>query len=534
MTSPFPKFPIYREFQEQVIEAVSKSTSRVTFIDAPPGSGKSIIGMSLARRVNHALYLCTTKPLQYQIHNDFPDYPMLMGRANYPCNYSDASASNFPSVSCEDCTGTKESKRECKPRCFYEKQKRLCLASQTCILNTTYFLTEANMVGGFSGKDLVIIDECDRIEDAIIRFIEFNINERNTVELGFDIPSRKTTLGWKKWAEDIMPMVVAEVSNAEKWINPGSSREDIKHIKRIKSFLRKIHVLRQYLDDSWVYQEEAGKYGVSYKFKPVWISQFAEEFLWEHGEKFVLMSGSIFPERKSSTPQVTLIPGTSGELVLEMAETLGLKPEDWDYIEVPNQFPTERRPVTYYPVANLTAKTMLQEQELLVKPVKDIMGQYPDSKGLIHSVSYRLNEFMMFRLSDKRLVSHEGGIGQREALLEEFKRTDNPLVMMSPSMDRGIDLPYDQCRFIIILKVPYPSLGDKHIASRVRSKNGNRWYGWTTVCSLVQMSMRGMRSVDDQCDVWIMDAQFGRFFSKHEHTFPVWWRDALREMPWEI
>ena len=48
------------------------------------------------------------RPLQAQIHNDFPMYPMLMGRSNYPCNYSDSVARRFPDITCEDCVGGKE------------------------------------------------------------------------------------------------------------------------------------------------------------------------------------------------------------------------------------------------------------------------------------------------------------------------------------------------------------------------------------------------------------------------------------------
>jgi len=534
MNSPFSAFPTYRPFQETVIEAVSKSEAKVTFIDGPPGTGKSLIGMSLALQSEHSLYLCITKPLQTQIHHDFPMFPMLMGRANYPCNYSDSIASRFPDITCEDCVGSKEEKKRCKPRCEYEQHKLRCLASQVAILNSTYFLTEANMVGGFSGRDLIIVDECDCMEDAIVRFIEFNINERTAHELGFDVPDRKTILGWKKWAETILPGLREIVIREEMFVKPNSPREEVRRLKQFKALLRKVSVLDKYLDDSWVYQEGVGKYGQTYSFKPVWISQFASEFLWDHAGRFILMSGSIFPERKQIIPPETLITGKSGAVALDMADELGLELQDWDYIEVPNQFPAERRPIFYFPVANLTAKTMAQEQEGLVSPVKDIISKYPESKGLIHSVSYRLNEFVMFRIKDKRLVSHFGGNGQREALLEEFRASPKPLVMMSPAMDRGIDLPYDLCRFIIILKVPYPSLGDKQISSRVRSKNGNQWYGWTTVCSIVQMSMRGMRSVDDRCDVWILDAQFGRFFSKNRNTFPAWWVDALQEVPWEM
>ena len=266
MTSPFPKFPTYREFQEEVIYLVSKSTAKVTFIDGPPGTGKSLVGMSLAFKKEHALYLCTTKPLQAQLHNDFPEFPLLMGRSNYPCYYNDASASKFPEVTCEDCMGGK--KKPCASRCEYQQQKKRCLASKVAILNTTYFLTEANQVGSFSGADLVIIDECDRLEDTIVRFIEFNVNEGTLKNFNLEMPKHTTVHGWKVWAGNALP-VMNEVLVRLNWVTPDSSKEEVRRTKQARSLFKKIEMLYHYLDDSWVYQEGVGKYGRTYNFKPV-------------------------------------------------------------------------------------------------------------------------------------------------------------------------------------------------------------------------------------------------------------------------
>jgi Rad3-related DNA helicase len=96
-------------------------------------------------------------------------------------------------------------------------------------------------------------------------------------------------------------------------------------------------------------------------------------------------------------------------------------------------------------------------------------------------------------------------------------------------MDRGIDLPDDECRFIIIVKVPFPDLGDRQVSARFYSGGfGKQWYAWQTACSIVQMTGRAVRHETDFADSYILDRQFERFYGQHNSLFPQWWKDSLK------
>jgi len=507
---PFSKFPSYYEFQLDALDKVRASRKKVTFIDGPPGSGKSLLGMSLCYDYQKSIYLATTKPLQQQIVNDFPEPEaiMLQGRANYPCVMSTFTKHQFPELTCEDCFEHDQDGEgiSCKGRCLYQLKKKQALASGIAILNTSYYLTETNFVGRFSGWKIVVVDECDLLERAILNFVELNISDRLLTKLKLSPPEYKTKWqSWKEWADPVSDKLADELSVLQLTMKLDSPKDDIRYFRRIKSLAEKVRMFAAILDDSWIYQETSTRGTTNYSFKPTWISDIAKKYFWDNAERFVLMSG---------TPP--------------LPKTLGLEQSEWDWVEVPNQFDPKRRPVFYMGVANLTAKTMEEERPKIIPAIKDILSKYPDKKGLIHTVSYNLSNYIIDNINTGRLVYHQSGIGKREELLKMFRASTQPLVVVSPSMDRGIDLPFDLCRFIICVKLPYPDLGDKQTAKRLYSGSfGQFWYRSETARTLVQMSMRGMRNIDDQCDCWIIDSQFEQFYSKSHDLFQDWWRASL-------
>ena len=96
-------------------------------------------------------------------------------------------------------------------------------------------------------------------------------------------------------------------------------------------------------------------------------------------------------------------------------------------------------------------------------------------------------------------------------------------------MERGVDLPRDDCRWIVIIKVPYPDLGDKQISARLYSsrRSGQRWYNAMTCRRICQMTGRGMRSVDDHCESYVLDSCFEHFYNQNKLMFAPWWREAV-------
>ena len=103
--------------------------------------------------------------------------------------------------------------------------------------------------------------------------------------------------------------------------------------------------------------------------------------------------------------------------------------------------------------------------------------------------------------------SHSRDPNERiDGKLKEFKESKEPKIMASYSMNEGVDLPYDECRFQIIFKIPFPYLGDNQI--RARKRIDNNWYNVKTVQKFIQAVGRGMRAEDDYCTNYVIDKDF--------------------------
>ena len=95
-------------------------------------------------------------------------------------------------------------------------------------------------------------------------------------------------------------------------------------------------------------------------------------------------------------------------------------------------------------------------------------------------------------------------------------------------MGRGVDLPDEECRVVVIAKVPYPDLGDPQVNRRVHgSKDGDGWYAHKTVSTIVQASGRACRSMDDYSITYVLDGQFGKIYAEHWKVFPGWYRESV-------
>ena len=75
-------------------------------------------------------------------------------------------------------------------------------------------------------------------------------------------------------------------------------------------------------------------------------------------------------------------------------------------------------------------------------------------------------EFIKENIDDDRLLSHDSK--NRNYILEEHLKGNRPTVLLSPSMEEGVDLKNELSRFQIICKIPYPYLGDKLVKQRMK------------------------------------------------------------------
>ena len=527
------------------IESLFLGGANVVFLDAPTGAGKTLVGEMVRRRQRRrSMYLCTTKTLQDQFVTDFPYAKLIKGRNNYPVHDhpEQFGMSGIRHLSAADCTKTRELLPACSEcpvdwdhqdeglhchhchpweSCPYELAKGDALSSNLVIANTSYFLHEANSVGRFGAGpvsshrtpafEFIVIDEADSLEQELMRYVELVIPKRTIQRLNLPIPDKKTvSKGWPQWAlqaEHVLRNQAAVLSGQAHATNPPD-RDRLRQFKRISLLADRVKEVGPQLNDgTWIY---SGYDQGQIVMRPVKVDKQAHDALWRHGKQFLLMSATII------SPE-------------QMAADLGLPRGTWGSVRTPSAFPIERRPVIIRPVANMTAKTKEDAWPKMLEGVRSILFTHPSERILVHTVSYALTEYLERGLNQPRVIAYSEA-GQRDAVLNRFRSTPNA-VLLAPSFDRGVDLPDDECRVIVITKIPFPYLGDKQVSARLYSPGGDGWYRMQTVRSMVQMSGRGMRHEGDACRTYILDRQFlSNIWRNSASIIPAWWKEAIE---WE-
>lgn len=200
----------------------------------------------------------------------------------------------------------------------------------------------------------------------------------------------------------------------------------------------------------------------------------------------------------------------------------------YSLVRSPSTFPPSLRPIYPYPIANVTHKNKEVAYPQITKALEIIAGRHLGDRILAHTVSYDLTRYIRTASTSlkDRFVYYETSTDRQRAIKEYLAKPG--AILLASSLDRGIDLPGDDCRAIVVCKIPYPNLGDKQVNARIHLPGGQLWYNVQTVRKLVQMTGRGMRSVDDYCESYILDQQFvSNVWKKNKSLLPMWWKEAV-------
>lgn len=536
-------FTEFKPHQEAIVDRVVDAfdRSRVVVLEAPTGTGKTLIAEAVRQRLSeehrasfmleHAVhhpdaladhirnspaghwlahktrYLCSTKALQRQFVNDFPYARLLQGRANYPTLYGGGG------VTCDDCLWTKQRKScawcevddDGDPtailRCPYRAAKEAAIRSPLAVLNTAYWLREVNGVGQMALSQLIVIDEADRLESEVMGFVEVKVARWLRERLANPSPARKTVASaWDTWIRDeVAPEVLAELNRC--------FETEPKRARRLGQLLHQLMTVRM-ADGRWVMQED-DKGGVS--FKPVWVSSLGHELIWQHQDKFLLMSATVI----------------SADV---MMRNLGCS--DYTYVRGPSVIPRQRRPVVLRPTVDMSRKAVEADssswERLALECVRAIQ-EYPGVRVLVHAVSYKLGAYLAKVLDSAfpRRVVFVRSSSERDTQLARFKELPAG-VLVAPAMERGIDLKGDLCRVVIWAKLPKPDLSDAQVKAKLYSgKSGQDWYDVETIRAVVQGAGRGVRGEDDWGVTFILDSQITRLLRERRELWPKWFLDAL-------
>ena len=117
--------------------------------------------------------------------------------------------------------------------------------------------------------------------------------------------------------------------------------------------------------------------------------------------------------------------------------------------------------------------------------------------------------------------------GDVSYVVNRFKMASPPVVLVSPSVTTGYDFPgHGRPQYIVVGKIPYPDTRDP--VTRARHEDDRDWSSYVAMEALVQESGRMARSVDDRCEVLIVDDNWLWFYYRYRGFSPGWFQGKVR------
>lgn len=524
MKSPAELGLKYRSWRDNQIKALSwldnnliasaRSELHVKVLEAPTGTGKTglILGLAAMHPELRFLVLCSTKLEQEQYLKQIESqelkerFASIKGQNNFHCPLKNRT---LPET-CEDasCVWVHVDEAPCqvgfqcplKNCCPYYRQVARARKCSIIVTNYAYGLSMMNYTQNNSALgifDVIVEDEGHVLDQELEKFISVRLSTR-TVErhFGLSLPAYETVPEWKLWVKEHMVTTPPYSDDIE-----FLSQNELKHLAVTRRYAKYFRMIEE-MDDDWIV--EADKTG--YEFKPVWVTGNSREVLFQHAPRHIIMSGTI--------------PSSS-----QLGRKVGIKLEDFEFLRLPYVFPVEHRPIILVPSVDLDYKVIDQNLGQLTRVVDNILGNNLKVKSLIHTKSYKIANYLFEHSEYSHLmIIHDAR--NRIEKLNEFKLSPKPRVLVSPSMDRAIDLPGDECELVIICKIPYPFLGSKVMQKRV--KQSREYYLHETLASIIQMAGRGVRTETDIAPTYIVDAAAPRFFKQVRSMTPEAIKKAIR------
>lgn len=182
--------------------------------------------------------------------------------------------------------------------------------------------------------------------------------------------------------------------------------------------------------------------------------------------------------------------------------------EEIQFTQIPSTFEFDKSPVYFLNRYKMSYK----EKENSLKSLKPIIykicqTQFYGQRGMIQTGSYaNAKEIYDNAPSDvqHRMLLYNNAKEKQQMIT--IHQMSKETILIGPTLVEGIDLPGDQCRFIIILKVPYPVIVDEYVKRKMELFP--MWYNSTTSNIIIQGIGRGNRFKEDYCTTYILDACF--------------------------
>ena len=537
-----------RKEQKEALEFINSEyqtnkLNKFFLLNLPVGSGKSHLAVMISdwykKNVNKLAkidIITNSKILQDQYSDTYESISDLKGKENYECE----------SYSCSCSQGSefnRLNKTSCES-CPYSSARESFITGGISLTNfylyILYAIYNPKLIESRDAR-VLIVDEAHEFDDVMSDFISIKITETTIKKLKFsnesDILKRLKSITNILQYVEFLKYLTGEINSTIEQMEGGLStqkrniREDKRDLKiskllktkntdvkvmqlvtDLKQYQLKIEVfLKEYKENpnNWVleqnYNEKLKQKELS--LEPIWAFDYLDKYVFSHYDMVFLMSGTILDKNL-------------------FCQLNGLDVTKAVYYSIPSPFPLRNRPIYYMPLGKMSYKSKEETFKRYVPYIKKLLDKYKNKKGIIHTNSFELANWIQSNVKDPRLIFHDSS--NKDEMLKKHMETENPTVIVSPSMDTGVSFDNDSARFQIIAKIPYPSLASQK--NKLRQKNNPDWYSWKTVSGIIQMTGRPVRSDMDYADTIIIDGGFGDVIKHSSHFLPDWIQEAIKKI----
>lgn len=506
--------------QDKTILNLLSSNKRFSIINAGPGTGKTLITVATSLGLSaRTLYLTVTKSLQHQLLNDFSSIGLfnIIGHSNYSC--ANLSYDDDGELADLECKLKRQLSSNGNSQCLYAND--ISIVNERDIVSTNYAhyvqilkSDDPNKLGKF---DLLILDEAHRVHDLLCDYvaIKLSINKVKSL-LNINLPNiADDWFTWLSWANEAREIAANKYKSIKSTAN--YSRRNLLLITRLGKDLKRIieeitpksvaNINDKPDGADWIKSTNYNRTII--QFTPVSAKSYTNKYLF------------------NSMPRILL---TSATIDKQDAIDLGIDLSDLDFIEIESSFPANRRPIIYIPTSpvpiRITSKISLAEFKLCINRLDSIIApRRDDRKGLIQAISYeRAIKIINSSANSDIMITHKQNAREKELALRHYKQSAKPCILVSPSFEEGEDLPFDLCRYLIWFKVPFLDSRDQRL--EIRKLRDKTFSDRMVARRIIQGSLRGMRSMDDFCEIFFFD-QLWTIFSKKPY-FAKWFRQSFQ------
>ena len=541
-----------REAVLEICETFFNGSASTIILDAPTGTGKSIIAMIaslvLSSYGKDGYLVASDISLQEQYEKDIKNFGFKWGSIKGVDNYTcDVNGEKFSLGECRmrNLSGQQTAALSCYSTCGYYTNRTKSILSKVSLLNYSYWLVQRNYVekkmaeegleAPFKKRDFAFFDEAHKIDEIVQSYFSPRI-DKDLIEKMIEL---QTFLKKEGYSDPKISFSDAE-SDMKKIFTSNDKETLFFALEALEIYLLKLKDVGKELRENLkkTYPVEKG-ITIPKKFKrALFLVEYVKDIHCkiEDFTELLILAGIHnlvkIPNGELTTsfqcldethllqwhfhekaPFKVMMSATFGNhrnyakvAALKSAKVITLK-NDFDY---------SKSPIYYSKLFKLNYKERDKNLPHVIAMLDRIIDRHQGERGIIHTGSYYFSEEILKKtLNRKRIINYDGSKEKREALQKFYKSEDG--ILIGPSLLEGLDLQEDESRFQVFFKVPFPSLSDPMVKERL--KISNEWYDWKTTISIMQGVGRSIRNREDWAVTYFLDACFYDLLQK-KNNFP--------------